>query len=91
MMRDPTLEPATIVEKVLNGFTDNLDGQAESELYAIFYRTRKESHHRYVSHLLHLICYVMCTIMAAFIVYSCSWYLHLLHLICYTLCLIMAA
>ena len=32
MMRDPTLEPATIVDKVLNDFTDNLDGNAKSEL-----------------------------------------------------------
>ena len=32
MMSDPNLDPATIVEKVLNDFTDNLDGQAKSEL-----------------------------------------------------------
>jgi hypothetical protein len=68
MMSEPTLEPATIVEKVLNDFTDNLDGLAKSELNAIFYITRKESQLKCVSDLFHFICYMLCMIMAAFIV-----------------------
>ena len=31
---DPTLEPDTIVDKLLNDFTDNLEGQAKRELAA---------------------------------------------------------
>ena len=38
LMCDPTLEPDTIVDKVLNDFTDNLQGQPKSELsaYAVY-------------------------------------------------------
>ena len=47
MRQDPTLEPSTIIDKVLNDFTDSLEGQLKSELLAVFYRSRRESHLRY--------------------------------------------
>lgn len=47
MVKDPTLEPSVVIDKVLNDFTDSMDGSAKGELLAIFYRTRRESHLRY--------------------------------------------
>ena len=46
MIQDPTLEPATNIDKVLNDFTETMDGQEKSELLASFYLTRRESHLR---------------------------------------------
>ena len=46
MVRDPTLEPSVVIDKVLTDFTESMDGSSKGELLAIFYRTRRESHLR---------------------------------------------
>ena len=42
MMRtDPTLEPSTIIDNVLNDFTDSMAGQMKFELLTVFYPSRR--------------------------------------------------
>ena len=46
MKKDPTLEPSTVLDKVLNNYTDSMEGPIKAELISVFYRTRRKSHLR---------------------------------------------
>ena len=46
MMKDPTLEPSTVIDKVVHSFTETLDGNSEGKLTSAFYGTKQESHLR---------------------------------------------
>ena len=46
MKADPTLDPSIVIDKVLNEYTDKMEGPMKAELISVFYRTRRESHLR---------------------------------------------
>ena len=46
MKADPTLDPSIVIDKVLNEYTDRMEGPMKAELISVFYRTRRESHLR---------------------------------------------
>ena len=45
--KDPTLDPSVVIDTILNNFTEGMDGNSRSELLAVFYRTKRESHLRW--------------------------------------------
>ena len=46
MKADPTLDPSVVIDKVLNEYTDRMEGPMKAELIFVFYRTRRGSHLR---------------------------------------------
>ena len=46
MQSDPTLDPSMVIDKVLNEYTDRMEGVMKAELISVFYQTRRESHLR---------------------------------------------
>ena len=46
MKADPILDPSIVIDKILNEYTDKMEGPMKAELISVFYRTRRESHLR---------------------------------------------